>query len=68
MMKAPQDWWSRPRLSRLASVLYPQHADEATRREMSEIARGEGKRPPASQPLLADAQRGCQSPLGGKAK
>jgi len=67
-MKMPKDWWARTRLNRLASILYPGLADEATRREMTQIAAREGKRAPTSQPLLPDAQRGCQSPLGGKAR
>jgi len=67
-MKRARDWWSRTRLNRLASILYPSLADEATRREMREIAAREGKRAPTSQPLLPDAQRGSESPLGGKAR
>jgi hypothetical protein len=62
------DWSSRTRLSKLASVLYPHLADEATRKQMIELARGEGKRPPAQQPLLSDHERGVVSPLGGRAK
>jgi hypothetical protein len=65
---ATNDWSSRTRLSKLASVLYPGLADEDTRRQMTELARGEGKRPPAQQPLLSDAERGAVSPLGGRAK
>jgi hypothetical protein len=42
---AKDDWSSRTRLSKLASVLYPGLADEDTRRQMAELARGEGKRP-----------------------
>jgi hypothetical protein len=63
-----QSWHERTRMQRLASVLFPGLADEDTRRQMAELARGEGKRPPATQPLLADHTRGCQSPLGGRAK
>ena len=67
-MKTRGDWWTRPRLSRLASILYPQLADEGTRQEMNEIAARERKRPPATQPLLHDHTRGSESPLGGRAK
>ena len=67
-MKPAKDWWARSRLNRLGSILYPSLADEATRREMTEIARREGKRPPASPTLLKDNARAAVSPLGGKAK
>ena len=67
-MKDRKNWSERTRMSKLASVLYPGLADEDTRRQMTELARGEGKRPPATQPLLSDHARGCISPLGGKAR
>jgi len=67
-MKKRGDWWTRTRLDRLASILYPGLADEATRAEMREIAARERKRAPASQPLLKDHERDCISPLGGRAK
>jgi hypothetical protein len=67
-MKDRKEWAGRTRISKLASVLYPGLADEDTRRQMAELARGEGKKPPAVRPLLHDHTRGCVSPLGGKAK
>jgi hypothetical protein len=65
---AMRPWEKRTRFEKLSAVMYPAHADEATRREMAEIARGERKRPPAAQPLLHDHRRGSVSPLGGQAK
>ena len=38
-----EDWHSRPRLERLANVMYPGLADDATRKEMLSLAANEGK-------------------------
>jgi hypothetical protein len=63
-----QEWNQRSRSSRLASVWYPDLADAETRAEMTRIAAGEGKRPPAAPILLSDTKRQHVSPLGGLAK
>jgi len=55
-----QTWFQRPRISRLANVLYPQLADEPTRREMAALAANEKKKPPQ---VSDDARRGCLSPM-----
>ena len=39
-------WAELSRNEKLASVLYPGHVSQSRRREMEEIAKGEGKRPP----------------------
>jgi len=62
------EWRRRTEHSRLASVLYPHLAGEIARADMAEIAKGEGKRPPAAVPLLDHVTRGPLSPLGGRAK
>ena len=56
----PKEWnWSkRDRESKLANILFPLHATEEVRKEMSSLATNEGKKAPGQQPLLADAQRG----------
>jgi hypothetical protein len=40
------EWHKRPRIERLANVMYPHLADAETQRQMAEIARGEGRRSP----------------------
>jgi hypothetical protein len=62
-----QTWHQRPKISRLANILYPAHADEETRKEMAKLAATEGKRSPYQAPLLDDRTRGATSPLGGQA-
>ena len=62
-----QTWHQRPKIHRLAQILYPAHADEETRKEMAELAANERKRAPQSAKLLSDAERGCVSPLGNVA-
>lgn len=57
----PLDWMKRPRESRLANVLYPHLSDGETQRELSEIARSEGKRSP-----LQVYRDGLQSNQGRK--
>jgi len=42
----PVAWHQRPRLNRLASILYPGLADEQARREMDYYAKQGGKRSP----------------------
>jgi hypothetical protein len=39
-------WHSRPRMSRLANVMYAHLSDPDTQKEMAQIAKNEGKRPP----------------------
>jgi hypothetical protein len=52
-LKADQsDWFKRPRMSRLAAVMYPHLTDENTRKQMEAICRGEGKRPPQGPNLI----------------
>jgi hypothetical protein len=62
-----QTWHQRPKISRLANILYPAHADNETREEMAKLAANERKKPPQPQKLLSDAERGCVSPLGNVA-
>jgi hypothetical protein len=47
-----QEWFKRPRLSRLACVMYPHLTDQNTRDQMAALAKNEGKRPPQSPNLL----------------
>jgi hypothetical protein len=47
-----EGWFQKPRSSRLASVLWPHLTSPETRKQMEEIARGEGKRPPQGPNLL----------------
>ena len=61
-----QSWHQRPRMSRLANILYPAHAGEDTRQEMERLAANEGKRAPQPTNLLSDQERGPVSPLGGR--
>ena len=68
MAKQPVDWHSRPRISRLANVLFADRADADTRKQMNQLAANERKRGPQGAKLLADHERGAMSPLGGKAK
>ena len=74
MASTVDDWFKRPRFSRLACVLYPHLTDADTQRQMNELARGEGKRPPSGPSLLQDGdwwasmKKGGVSPLGGEAK
>jgi hypothetical protein len=42
----PQAWHQRPRMNRLASVLYPSLADPQAQREMEYYAKSEGKLSP----------------------
>jgi hypothetical protein len=62
-------WSQLTREEKLSSVLYPDLIRDPKREaEMRSIAKGEGKRAPASSPLLSDADRGAVSPLGGTAR
>ena len=45
-MKDDPDWFKKPLTSRIAAILYPAHADQATRDEMQRIADAQGKRSP----------------------
>ena len=58
-------WSKRTRMEKLANVLFSDQADAGTRKEMADIAKGEGKRPPQGARLISDHQRGAVSPLGG---
>jgi hypothetical protein len=52
-LKADQsEWFKRPRLSRLACVMYPHLTDQNTRDQMAALAKNEGKRPPQAPNLL----------------
>jgi hypothetical protein len=62
------DWQRKSRLEKLASVMYPNLATEGTRKQMAELARGEGKRAPGASKLLSSRERGAVSPLGGQAR
>ena len=42
----PERWHDRPRMNRLASVMYPELADDAAKTDMAYYARQEGKRSP----------------------
>jgi hypothetical protein len=65
-LKPPSDWFKRTHSERLASVLFPSHSDDATRKEMATIAAGKGKRGPSGPSLTPDHLRGSCSPLGGQ--
>jgi hypothetical protein len=56
-MKRSVDWWSLPRQSRLAAVLYPHLTDAETQRDMAEIARGENKKSPLQGRVDAETAR-----------
>jgi hypothetical protein len=60
-------WKDRPRSERLSAVLYPHLSDELRQKQMNDAARQDGRRAPAQQKLLSDAERGCVSRLGGVA-
>ncbi len=61
-------WDRRTRHSKIASVLYPNLASQTTQVEMQALAKNERKAAPSRAALLADAVRGCVSPLDGRAK
>ena len=44
-MKIPS-WQERPRMNRLASIMYPSLADDQARRDMDYLSKQEGKRSP----------------------
>lgn len=67
-MAKKDNWATKPRAAKWASVLFPHLTTEETRTEMGALARGERKKAPAQQPLLADHARGAVSPLGGVAE
>jgi hypothetical protein len=47
-----ETWFQRPRSSRLASVLWPDLTTPEVRKEMNDIAKAEGKRPPFGPNLI----------------
>jgi hypothetical protein len=52
-LKADQsDWFKRPRMSRLAAVMYPHLTDQNTRDQMAALAKNEGKKPPMGPNLI----------------
>ena len=65
-MKMKSGWADLPRMSKLASALYPNLVPPERRKEMDAIARGEGKKLSGPK-LLSDAERGAVSKLGGTA-
>ena len=46
MTTKPVPWEKLPLTTRIASILYPSHVDQATRDEMQRIADAQGKRSP----------------------
>jgi hypothetical protein len=42
----PVSWHQRPRMNRLASIIYPSLADDQAKRDMAYYSRLEGKRSP----------------------
>ena len=46
------DWFKRPRMSRLAAVMYPHLTDQNTRDQMAALAKNEGKKPPQGSNLI----------------
>ena len=54
-MKPPADWHSRPRAERIANLMYPGLADEATKKTMLEIAKSEGKDDQLQRRMQADS-------------
>jgi hypothetical protein len=61
-------WSNLTRTEKYGAILYPELIEEARRKEMEQISRGEKKLPPQKQALLSDAERGAVSQLGGTAK
>jgi hypothetical protein len=51
----PVSWFERPRSNRLASILWPNLADQQAQREMAEITAAEGKKSPMQG--VADARQ-----------
>jgi hypothetical protein len=63
-----RSWRDLSRDDKAANVMYPGLAEEARRKEMDQISRGEGRQSPTQRPsLLSDRERGAVSPLGGQA-
>jgi hypothetical protein len=60
-------WSDKTRSEKLANILYPSLANEATRKEMTQLSANEGKKAPTATPLLPDHKRAHVSPLGGVA-
>jgi hypothetical protein len=50
MAKEP-GWFDRPLMSRIAGVMYPNLVDPETKKQMDDIAKANGKRPPGSPPV-----------------
>ena len=67
-MTKQYEWDRKSRSEKLSAVAWPHLTSETTRREMSEIAHGEKKKPPSPSPLLDHQTRGATSPLDGRAK
>jgi hypothetical protein len=60
MKMKSEDWFERPRLFRLANVMYPHLAPPEVQREMTMLAAKEGKRGPLEARIAADQARGQQ--------
>jgi hypothetical protein len=45
-MKDEPDWFKKPMLERIASILYPNHCSEETKKQMQSVADAQGKRSP----------------------
>ena len=46
MTTKPVPWEKLPLTTRIASILYPDHCDAETRKQMAEIAHANGKKSP----------------------
>jgi hypothetical protein len=57
----PTGWHSKPRIERLAAVMYPHLTDAATQREMAQLAANEQKKSPMQGRLDAEKARREQS-------
>ena len=66
-MRDQDDWHSRTRSERLASILYRAQTSESTQRQMEKLAKVEAKKLPSQARLLANDVRGSASPLAGRA-
>jgi hypothetical protein len=51
------EWMDRPRMNRLASVMYPNLADDEAKRDMANLSRQEGKLSPLQRDSEGTKQR-----------
>jgi hypothetical protein len=68
MRMKPEKWHDRPRLERLAHVMYPHLSDPETQRQMMETAAVEGKQAGMQRRIDAGAQQKPKSWWGSEAK